>query len=303
MIGHSDNPRLGILLMVGFCLLAPLSEVFVKMIGAAIPLIQVVFIRFAAQLLLLRRETWNGRHGWMTPRLVSLMILRAVLHIIAIAGFFLSLRYLPLADALAIVYVMPFLIMTVGWLTGDTLRPSQIGIAVLGFLGTLMVVQPSFADVGWPAFLPLGVAVVFTGFMFLTRMVTPYINPVDLQAVNGICAVALLGPALYIGTYFDVTEVRIVQTTQIQLLYLLAVGILGTLAHLCMTYALTFTKPSAVAPVQYLEIPFGALFGFIVFRDLPNGLAAFGIMVVIAAGLMVLATTPKPPAVTPPPAE
>lgn len=307
MTPRADNPRLAILLMVGFCVLAPLSEVFVKLIGATLPLAQVVFARFAAQLLLLRKDTWANRESWFTKRLVALIMLRAVLHVLAITMFFLSLRYLPLADALAIVYVMPFFIMTVGWLTGDTLRPSQIGLACLGFLGTLMVVQPSFAEVGWPAILPILTAIVFTGFMFITRVITPHITPVDLQAVNGVVAVAILGPALVWGTMNVVPEVMIMQTTQIQLIYLLGVGILGTLAHLFMTWGLSLATPSTVAPIQYIEIVFGAVFGFFVFKDLPNGLAAIGIALVMIAGLMVLATTPKSgpksPAAAPPLAE
>jgi drug/metabolite transporter (DMT)-like permease len=66
------------------------------------------------------------------------------------------------------------------------------------------------------------------------------------------------------------------------------VGILGTIAHLMMTWSLRFASAPTVAPVQYLEIPFGALFGWIIFSDLPNGLAAFGIILTMAAGVLVL---------------
>ncbi len=303
MAPSQDNARLGIILMVGFCVLAPLSEAFVKTIGAALPLAQVVLARFAAQLLLLRKETWTSRKPWLTPGTVALIILRAILHVIAIAMFFLSLRFLPLADALAIAYVMPFLILLVGWFGGEKLKLVQVGLAVLGFIGTLMVVQPSFANVGWPALLPLGVAVLFTAFLFITRKISPLISPIDLQAVNGIVAVAVIGPFVIWGTMNSHPELAIVQTTPIFGFYLLMVGLLGTAGHLSMTWALRYASPPTVAPVQYLEIPFGALFGFLFFADLPNGLAALGIVVVIAAGLMVLATTPKSPGPTPPPAE
>ncbi|MEM6308219.1 MAG: EamA family transporter, partial [Pseudomonadota bacterium] len=162
-----------------------------------------------------------------------------------------------------------------------------------GFIGTLMVVQPSFATVGWPALLPVATAFLFTGFLFLTRRITPYIAPIDLQAVNGVCAVVMMLPLLAWGTAQGIGEIRLVPTTQTQLIYLLGVGLLGTLAHLSMTYALKFTKPTTVAPVQYLEIPFGAAFGFIAFTDIPNGMAAFGICIVILSGLLVLFATPK----------
>ena len=46
-----------------------------------------------------------------------------------------------------------------------------------------------------------------------------------------------------------------------------------------------------MAPVQYLEIPFGALYGLLLFDDLPNGMAAAGIIVTVTAGLLVLRFT------------
>jgi hypothetical protein len=69
---------------------------------------------------------------------------------------FASLRYLPLADAVAIAFVMPFIMLLLGWFyLGEEVGPRRFGACIVGFIGTLMVVQPSFAEVGWPALLPL----------------------------------------------------------------------------------------------------------------------------------------------------
>ena len=71
-------------------------------------------------------------------------------------------------------------------------------------------------------------------------------------------------------------------------LILLAMGVLGTVAHLLMTWSLRFAPSATLAPIQYLEIPCATLVGYLVFGALPNGLAAAGILVTIAAGLYVL---------------
>jgi len=71
-------------------------------------------------------------------------------------------------------------------------------------------------------------------------------------------------------------------------LLLVAIGIIGTLAHLLMTWSLRFAPSATLAPMQYLEIPFATLIGWLVFRDLPNGLAAVGISITMAAGLYVV---------------
>lgn len=276
-------------MMIGFCVLAPASDALVKILGDGIPLLQVLIARFMAQLLLLRRNLWISRHyTWMRADRIGLVILRSVLHLVAIAFFFLSLRYLPLADAIAIAYVLPFLILAVGWFTGDRASPLTLGLCLLGFVGTLMVVQPSFADVGWPALLPIVVAVLFTGFMFITRKISKHIEPIDLQAANGVCAMVILLPIAVVGKSLEIPMLMMVPVSNVELLYLIGLGVLGTLAHLMMTWALRFASAPTVAPVQYLEIPFAALYGWLIFKDLPNGLSAIGIVVTITAGLLVL---------------
>jgi drug/metabolite transporter (DMT)-like permease len=219
---------------------------------------------------------------------VGLVILRSALLLLAVTFLFLSLRYLPLADAIAIAYVMPFLVLGVGWLTGDRASSLALGLCLLGFVGTLMVVQPSFSEIGWPALLPIAVAIFFTGFMFITRKISKYIDPIDLQAANGICAMAILLPIAIFGQAMEIPILTIVSVSNIELLYLFGVGILGTLAHLMMTWALRFASAPTVAPIQYLEIPFATLYGWLIFKDFPNGLAALGIVITITAGLLVL---------------
>ena len=146
-----DNNRLGLLLMIGFCVLAPASDALVKILGDGIPLLQVVIARFITQLLLVRRNLWTSRHDtWMRADRIGYVILRSVLHLVAISFFFLSLRYLPLADAIAIAYVLPFLILGVGWMTGDRASPLSLGLCLLGLIVSSGIVAfiSSFA-VSW----------------------------------------------------------------------------------------------------------------------------------------------------------
>lgn len=69
----------------------------------------------------------------------------------------------------------------------------------------------------------------------------------------------------------------------------LAMGGLGTVAHLVMTWALRFAPSATLAPMQYLEIPVATLFGWLIFSDFPDGLALLGIVITISAGLYIIA--------------
>ncbi|RYG92339.1 DMT family transporter [Loktanella sp. IMCC34160] len=286
---QADRPFLGMLLMVGFCILAPMGDAIAKLLGSVMSVGAMVMIRFGAQALFLfplalmfRLPIPAGR------RLLSLIAVRTVLHIAGIAMMFSALKYLPLADALAIAFVMPFLMLLAGWLfLGEEVGPHRLGACAVGFAGTLLVIQPNFAAVGWPALLPLGVAVTFVGFMLVTRMMAKDVDPVSMQAVSGAMALAVLGPVALV--FPDWPPLSLAGVGGAGLGMVLALGLIGTLAHLLMTWSLRFAPSATLAPMQYLEIPFGTLIGWLIFRDLPNGLAALGISVTIGAGLYIIA--------------
>ncbi len=285
-----DRPLFGILLMICFCLLAPMGDAIAKLLGDTIPLGQLLIVRFAAQsILLLPFIFWANTSLMMSRRVFWLILLRTFLHIIGIGAMFTSLRFLPLADALAIAFVMPFIMLMLGrYVLGEEVGPRRIIACMVGFSGTLLVIQPSFNAVGAPALLPLVVAVTFALFMLVTRMVAKEINPVNLQAVNGVMATIILSIVYLttIGRDYAVLEIVIPNVTDG--LLLVAIGIIGTLAHLLMTWSLRFAPSATVAPVQYIEIPVATFIGWLIFTDLPNGLAAIGIAITMAAGLYIV---------------
>ena len=69
---------------------------------------------------------------------------------------------------------------------------------------------------------------------------------------------------------------------------LMVLGVLGTVAHLFMTWSLRYAPSATLAPMQYLEIPFATIIGWLVFRDFPNGLALLGICITMGAGLYIV---------------
>lgn len=283
-----DRPTLGILLMLGFCALAPLGDSIAKILGGQVSLGQLLGARFAIQVILLLPLVvfFRPRLRFSTKMMV-LITFRTGLHILGIGGMFLALRYLPLADAIAIAFVMPFIMLILGkTVLNEEIGKHRLSACAVGFAGTLLVVQPSFANVGAPALLPLFVAVVFALFMLTTRQIAKQIDAVSLQFISGIIASLFLIPLLLLSpdnwSFSTLTKPDLNQS-----LLLLALGSIGTVAHLLMTWSLRFAPTATLAPMQYLEIPFAVAFGWLFFREIPGGLAAFGIGVTIAAGLYV----------------
>lgn len=287
MTARSDRPALGIALMLGFCVVAPLADSMAKLIGARVPLLQVLLVRFAFQVALLLPFVLLAATPLLwSRRVIGLVAIRTVLHIVGIGAMFLSLRYMPLADAVAIAFVMPFILLLLAWvLLGEQVGWRRIAACAVGFLGTILVIQPSFAAVGPPALLPLVVAVVFACFILVTRHIAQETDPVALQVTSGAMAVACLLPVVLLAGR---SGGGFVMPGSADLLALVALGVLGTGGHLLMTWSLRFAPASTLAPMQYLEIPVATCFGWIIFRDFPNGLALLGIAVTISAGLYVV---------------
>lgn len=286
----SDKPVLGILLMLGFCIVAPVGDAVAKLIGQSIPLGELLLVRFAVQAIVLIPLVWFTARLWrMNARIFRLTFLRTLLHIIGIGAMFTALQYLPLADAVAIAFVMPFLMLLLGkFFLNEEVGIRRILACVVGFVGTLLVIQPSFAAIGWPALWPLVVAVTFSLFMLVTRQVAKETDPISLQAVSGVMATCLLLPLVLVGQSLNVPVLSLQTPNQTELFLLISIGLLGTAAHLLMTWSLRFAPAATLAPMQYLEIPIATLIGWLIFRDLPNAIASLGICITIGAGLYII---------------
>ncbi|MEM7711697.1 MAG: DMT family transporter [Pseudomonadota bacterium] len=282
-----DRPVLGMVLMLGFCVTAPLSDAISKAMAATFPVMQLVAIRFVVQAALLAPlVTATGRSWRMSPFGWQLTALRTALQVAGIWLMVTGLTYLPLADAIAIAFVMPFIVLLLGHLLlGETVGPRRLAACGVGFCGTLLVMQPSFAAVGWPVLYPLAVAFVFAAFMLVTRRLSREADPIAMQALSG--AMAVVG---FVVVYSLAPREGLLAWAPMEgvVPILILMGALGTGGHLLMTWSLRHAEASTLAPMQYLEIPVAAVIGLAVFGDWPNPLAQFGIAITVATGLYIL---------------
>ncbi len=286
----ADRPMLGILLMLGFCAIIPFGDGLAKMLGPQMPLGQMVAVRYAFQvLILLPIVLLTGTSLMMSRRIAFKVLQRTVLHISGIFLMFTALLHLPLADAVAIAFVMPFIMLLIShYFMGEDVGWRRFAACAVGFLGTMLVVQPAFEDVGWPAFLPLAVALIFALFMMITRQIAHDIDPMAMQAASGLMAFAILIPIFALGGLAGWRNFDLAAPDQSLWWLIVAMGVAGTLSHLLMTWSLRFAPAATLAPMQYLEIPFATVVGFMFFREWPNPLAATGIVITILAGLYII---------------
>ncbi|MGJ8610762.1 MAG: DMT family transporter, partial [Octadecabacter sp.] len=109
-----DNIMLGIALMIGFCMTAPMLDVAAKLASDVIPVGQITTARFAVQICLMLPFCLVMGLSFRLNGKLGLLALRAAFLVLSTYFFIAAIRVMPLADALAIVFIEPFIVMLIG---------------------------------------------------------------------------------------------------------------------------------------------------------------------------------------------
>ena len=287
--GFDDRTVLGIVLMLGFCITAPLIDVSSKLATLTIPVGQITLGRFVVQGALMLPVCALLGHGLrLAPALVPMLAWRAVCLILSTYCFVGAVRFMPIADALAIAFVEPFIILLIAcFIYKEAVGPRRLAAVAVGFVGALFVIQPSFQVFGAVALLPMGTAFFFALYMLVTRSLSRRMHPIAMQFHTATIAAAICLPVLLITHALNVPTLTFVQPQGVAWVWIAGVGAASAVAHLFMTYALKYAPSSLLAPIHYTEIVTAVALGWAVFGDLPNQMSMLGIAIIVASGLYV----------------
>ncbi|MCX7889560.1 MAG: DMT family transporter [Rhodobacteraceae bacterium] len=282
-----DRTLAGVGLMIAFCLTAPLLDASAKLAAQTLPTGQITAARFVGQALLMLPVVLALRLPFaMDARGLGLSLLRALLLILSTYSFVAAIAVMPIADALAIVFVEPFVLLLLGWLLfGERVGPRRIGACALGFAGALLVIRPSFAAFGPVALWPLACALFFALYMLLTRGLSRHMHPVAMQFHTAWLGAALLLPVLWLAPLPAFTPSA---PDAAGWLWLAGVGLWATVSHMAITWALRFAPAATLAPLHYLELVAAVAVGYLVFGDFPQAWTWAGIALIAGAGLYMI---------------
>lgn len=289
-MNRTDRTLTGVALMLVFCLIAPLIDVSSKLAAQAVPVGTVTLGRFVVQATLMAPVLpLMGLGFGLERRAMGLMALRSLMSVLSTFCFIAAVRVMPIADALAIAFLEPFIILLIARLVlKEQVGPRRTGAAIVGFCGSLLVIQPAFVHFGLVALFPLGTAFSFALYILVTRSLAHLVHPVAMQFHTALWAGAICLPLLALGGPLGEPSMTFAWPVGIFWVWCASVGVAATISHMAMTYALKFAPSSTLAPLHYLEIVPAALFAYLVFGDFPNGLTWCGIAVIIGSGLYVI---------------
>lgn len=287
---HTDRILTGVTLMLAFCVLAPLLDVSAKLATATLPVGQIVLARFVVQAVLMLPFVVLMRLDWrMSRRMMGFVLARTICLMLATYCFVAAVAVMPIADALAIVFIEPFILLLLGRLLfGDEVGPRRIIASTVGFLGAILVIQPSISAFGWVALFPLGTAFTFAAYMLITRAMSRTMHPVTMQLHTALAGSAICLPLMALFDGSGIKELDAIMPGGIEWVWLFGVGFWAACSHMCMTYALKFAPSATLAPLHYAELIAAVTLGYLVFGDFPNPMTWAGITIITGSGLYII---------------
>lgn len=279
---HSHVPISAVLLIVAALFCFTLLDAIAKGLTERYPVPLLVWARWAVQvvaLLLWLAPTMGTR--LVRTRQLPLQVVRGAMLLGASVTFFNALKFLPLAEVTAVVYLSPMLVVLLSAaFLGERLTRLRVAMVGTGALGMLLIVRPGTEIFQGAALLALGSAGFHAVFQILTRKLAGEDARVTLiyPAIVGTALMSLFAPWSAIDRSVPWVDV----------LLIVVAGLIGTFGHFLFILAFQRAGAAALTPFTYVQLVWATLLGWAFFGRLPDSWAVAGMVVIAASGLAVV---------------
>jgi S-adenosylmethionine uptake transporter len=243
---------------------------------------EIAFFRNFFGLVAVLPWIWRGGFAILSTGKQTLHAARAATGTASMLCWFSAVALMPLTEAVALSFTGPiFVTILAALMLGETVRLRRWTAVTVGFLGTLVILRPGAEAAA---------ASLFAAGLVLASAVTSAASTITIkhlsktEPANAIVAYMViyltpltLVPALFVWTW----------PSWSQLGFLLALGTVATLAHLCYTRALREADASAVMPFDFARLVFSALIGFFVFHETSSVWTWVGAAIILASAAYI----------------
>ena len=279
---HADSARnrlIGIGLVSLTYLLFTLLDGSAKWLVQSVPVLVVVWLRFVTHTLIASALLFPIK-GAALVRTQHLRwhLLRGLMFIAMTGLNFWALQYLQLTVTASIFFLVPILVALLSApLLGEKLDARRWAAIVAGFAGVLVVVRPGSEAFHPAILLSLVNAGLYAFFNLMTRKLAAYDPPETIQFLPAVVASLVLAP-------FALAAWQSPQSW-LEWFMLAMLGVFGGTGHYLLAMAHRYAPASTLAPFLYQQILYMALFGYLVFGNVPDKETWIGAAIVVASGL------------------
>lgn len=246
-----------------------------------LPLPQVAWWRYAIQMILvlalvpyLRRTGFSLLDNWKIQTMRGLSLLGIVWFV------YHGLRSFPLADTAMIVGTTPFLVALMAWsILKEKIALRNWIVIIVGFSGTALVMKPGAGIFNPAAIFVFMAAICFAIQQINSRQLAGSADPWHTVVYTVLIGFVPLSLILPFSWQMPTAEVWPV---------LLLNGVLSGVADVLLVLAFLRAAASDLAPIQYLQVFYAVVVGFLWFGDIPDTMAVIGASIIVVSGLILL---------------
>jgi drug/metabolite transporter (DMT)-like permease len=269
-----------VLLNISAWMLLPFMDGLAKHLSTEIHFMQVVWGRYFFMALISLAITYfffNKHLKW--PNNIQIQLLRSLFLFVSTILFFYAISIISLPEALTLAFVSP---MIVTLLSAIVLK-EKVGIrrwsaVIIGFVGVLFVVRPGFNEISLATITALGCGICYAFYIISTRKLSSQDSSFLTLIFTGVSGTIII--SLIVPFYWSWLT-----TSQLMLLILLAT--IGTLAHFLLILSLNYAEASKLAPLSYSEIIMNVIIGYYFFGDFPDKWIWIGLIIIISSGVYI----------------
>ena len=288
----------------GFLVLAmlifSLQDIAVKWIGGDYPVLEIVIFRSLTALpLTLLFFRYEGGQGLPTTQRPKLEYIRGVFFFLSYTTYFMGLAALPLAEIAGIKFSGPLMITFLSVvILSETVGPRRWLALLVGFMGVLLIVRPGLATFNMGAIFIL-ISVLFYA---LAAMLTRKLQTTDSSATMAyysslvyLIAAFILAPLVILVGDFPDAHPSVaflfrawVMPSLFDWVIMSGLGLVWTGGMYFLARAYSVALASVVAPFEYVALPINAMWGFIIWQEIPTLTTWAGAVLTLLSGMYIL---------------
>jgi drug/metabolite transporter (DMT)-like permease len=253
-----------------------------KYSGRFVPALEVAWARYAIALIfaVLVLRPWLNFAEYSFERPV-VQVVRAICLMMSTVFNFLALLYLQLAEAVSIGFAAPIIVTALaGPILGEWAGPRRWAAVVAGFIGVMIILEPTPAHFRIEALFSVGAAISNAGYLLTTRLLAGKTSAPALLIFGTAISALFLTPAM--------PPIAVIPPHWTVMAALVITGAMGALGHYCLIVAHKKAPSIVLAPFAYTQIIWMVISGYLIFGDWPGSTTLIGGAIVIASGLYIL---------------
>ena len=290
----------GSLIWIIFIFLSISTHMIIKSLTGEVDFIIILFSRFGFSIPILlilayiaRKKLFLQINNWKT------ILLRSCFGFVTMVMVFSSLQLIPIglttalaqSSAIFVTLLSPFIL-------GEKIGMVRWTAVIIGLLGVYLMIDPISILNNTSQLSTIGLSLAFcsaithAGLALILRKIGKTEHPASTALIhNLITSIVITFAIIIFGTKFYGTSgnfgIEVLITPNFILATLIFLGVVGSFVQYLMAQSYKYAEATILVTLRYLAIPLAAIFGFVIWDEIPTTNQIFGGVIVISACLLI----------------